>query len=541
MEFRTVVFRMYIFVFIILFISMTIPTAANSADDKPDWQDGRPDGCTTITVGKNATDGGWVTTSHTCDSHRTRSEVNLVPQKTWPDGSRAAMMKRVPDNSQAMPAYRYSPVGEIPQVGTTNSYINTAYPCMNQYQLAIGESTFEGRPSLKSDNGMIDCQQLVQLLMERCKTAREAIKLADNLTKTYGYIDDGECLTIADKKEVWHLEITGPGKGNKGAVWAAQRVPDDYVSVCANASRIREIDLTKPDFFMASANVKKVAQDSGWWNPANKPFEFCYAYDPEGRESFSARRREWRVLSMVAPSLNLHANDKDFPFSVRPDTLVTLQKLVTIFKDYYEGTDYNFVKNITQADSTGKEVISPFANPFMPYEMNKLFKVNGGWGELGERTIARWYTMYATITQSREWMPDEIGGVVWLAFDNVATSIYVPVYCGVTDLPRSFKTPGRTNGFTRDSVWWAFNRLGTLTAQRWGDMHKDVDAVWNPLQKEMFDAQTKTEIEAILLFDQSQQKAVDYITRYTTKWGDRVVERCWKLGDELWTKYDEKW
>jgi len=526
-----------------LIISLNINISESSAVDKkvkPDWIGGRPDGCTTITAGKKATVDGWVTTSHTCDSHRTRSWLAIVPQKTHPDRQQLTMLKRTEDNTQAMPAYKHVAVGEIPQIGTTLGYINTAYPCMNQHQLAIGESTFGGRETLKSDKGLIDCQQLVRLLMERCITAREAVRLAGILTDTYGYNDEGECLTIADKKEVWHLEIVGPGKGKVGSVWAAQRVPDDHVSVNANASRIDQIDLSRPDYFMASPNIFKVAQDSGWWNPEKGPFRFCYAYDPEGRKSFSARRREWRVFSLLAPSLQIDANDKDFPFSVKPDTLVTLKKLVSIFRDYYEGTDYNFIKNITQADSTGKEVISPFANPFMPYDMNKLFKINGGWGWLGERTIARWYTMYATITQSRDWMPDEIGGVVWLAFDNVATSIYVPVYCSVTDVPNSFKTPGRVDGFNRDSAWWAFNRLGTLTAQRWGDMRKDVEAVWYPLQDELFSAQNQVEIESILLYDHSPQKAIEYLTKYSMKWGERVVERAWKLGDELWTKYDEK-
>jgi len=130
--------------------------------------------------------------------------------------------------------------------------------------------------------------------------------------------------------------------------------------------------------------------------------------------------------------------------------------------------------------------------------------------------------------------------VVWLAFDNVATSIYIPVYCGVTDLPRSFKTPGRDNGFTRDSAWWAFNRLGTLAAQRWGDMQRDVVAVWDPLQDELFGAQNQVENEAIQRYSQSREKAIEFLTEYTVKWGDRIVERAWKLGDELWTKYDEK-
>ncbi|MFW5705641.1 MAG: C69 family dipeptidase, partial [Bacteroidota bacterium] len=160
---------------------------------------------------------------------------------------------------------------------------------------------------------------------------------------------------------------------------------------------------------------------------------------------------------------------------------------------------------------------------------------------LGERTIARWYTMYATIIQCRDWLPDEVGGVVWLAMDNVATSIYVPVYCSVTDLPEPYKTPGRPNGYTTESAWWAFNRLGTLTAQRWGDMRQDVDAVWIPWQKQLFDQQKDIEAKALEMYDpQKPEKTREFLTNYTDEWGTKVIDKAWKLGDFLWTKYDEK-
>ncbi|MDZ7393744.1 MAG: C69 family dipeptidase [candidate division KSB1 bacterium] len=520
------------------FSALHVPRLAAQSSD---WVDGRPDGCTTITVGRKASAGGWVGTSHTCDSHRTHSSLDIVPARRHPRGAMVTLRKRTNCDSLAMPSYRYVPVGQIPQAEYTHGYINTAYPCMNDHQLAVGESTFGGRESLRSDKGLIDCQQLVRLMLERCTTAREAIRLADELTRQYGYNDAGECLTIADTKEVWHLEILGPGKGRVGAIWAAQRVPDDHVSVNANASRIRQIDLADPDFFMASANVFQVAQDSGWWDPSQGPFEFCYAYAPEGRTSLAARRREWRVLDLLAPSLKLHPESENYPFSVKPDSLVTLEKLVRIFQDYYEGTEYNFVKNITVTDDSGRTVISPLANPFMPYDMNKVFKINGGWGWRGERTIARWYTMYATITQSREGLPNEIGGVVWLALDNVATSIYIPLYCGITDVAPSYKVDGRARGFSRDCAWWAFNRLGTLAAQRWGDMRKDVAATWGPLQAQLFADQEKVEQEALRRYNRRAAEARKFLTDYAIQWGERVVSAAWELGDKLWTKYDELW
>jgi dipeptidase len=96
------------------------------------------------------------------------------------------------------------------------------------------------------------------------------------------------------------------------------------------------------------------------------------------------------------------------------------------------------------------------------------------------------------------------------------------------------------DGYTRDSAWWAFNRLGTLAAQRWGDMRHDVTAVWAPMQQELFDNRATVEKEALELYGKNPKKARKYLTDYGIEWADRVVERAWLLGDELWTKYDEK-
>ena len=509
--------------------------------DKSDWAAGYPEGCTSITVGRLASVDGSVITSHTDDSHRTRSWMDVVPAKDYDKGSVTPMYKRVADNTQTMPAYAHNEIGNIPQVAHTNGSINTAYPCMNTKQLGIGESTFGGREELQSDAGLIDCQRLCQLMLERCNTAREAITMAGELTAKYGWNDAGECLTIADPNEVWHFEIVGPGKGKVGAVWVAQRVPDDHIAVNANASTIKQINLDDKDHFMASENIYSLAEENGYWNPKEEPFHFCYAYAPHSRSSVAAWRREWRVFDLLAPSLKLDPMAGDYPFSVKPDNKVTLQQIVNVFKDYYEGTPYDLTKDQIVLDEDGNAMISPLASPHMPYDMLNMLRINGGWGTLGERTIARWYTMYATIIQCRNWLPDEIGGVVWLAQDNVATSIYVPVYCGVTDVAPQYKVAGRVTGFTSESAWWAFNRLGSMASQRWGDMRHDVDAVWNPMQEELFSSQKEVEQKALNLYDKKDSAPViEYLTGYSVKWGDKVVKRAWKLGDELWTKYDEK-
>jgi dipeptidase len=498
--------------------------------------------CTSIMVGRKASTDGSVMTSHTCDSHRTGSHVVIVPSRTHPAGAKLLLTKRNMDDSGPMERYGRQPTGTIPQVAKTFGYLAPAYAVMNERQLAIGESTFGGREELKSEKGLIDCETLTRLMLERAATARDAIRIGGRLIEQYGWCDEGEALTIADTKEVWMMEIVGPGKDKVGAVWAAQRVPDDHVSVVANASRIGRLDLDNADFFMASGNVHQIAEELGYWDPkSDEPFRFYAAYNPDGRTSYACTRREWRVLDSLAPSLELHANSNVFPFSVKPEKPVGPEKIMELFRDTFEGTDFDMVKDLTVTDEEGKTVKSPLANPFMPYEMNKVLKINGGWGWRGERPMARWYCMYVTVTQSRSWLPDGVGGIMWFGYGNPAMTTYVPVYAGVTDLPTDYKTDGRTTGFSRRAAWWAYNRVATLAAQRWGDMRGDVAEVRDPLQERFLSAQQEVALAAkeLLAKDPAQGRA--YLTRKTAESCAEATSAYWNLGDLLWTKYDEKW
>jgi len=499
--------------------------------------------CTSITIGKKASADGSVMTSHSDDSHRSRTNIMVEPAMDHQAGETEGMYwrrwaKKVPGQ---MARYENILIGEIPQVAHTYQFLNTAYPCVNEKQLAIGESTFGGRSELKSDSGLIECQTLCRLMVQRCTTARQAIRMAGELLKEYGWRDAGECLTIADKNEVWHLEILGPGKDKRGAVWAAQRVPDDHVAVNANASTIREINLKDKDYYMASDNVYSLAKENGWWD-GKSTFQFAYAYAPQTRTMIACRRREWRVFDLLAPSLKLDPNAENYPFSVKPDTLVTIEKMMSIFKDYYEGTPYDMRKTLTVANKEGKQVISPMANPFMKADELKLHRINGGWNELGERNIAVHFTVYGTIIQCRADLPDEVGALCWFALDNVASSIYVPIYANVTDLPTTYKTDGRMTGFSKEAAWWGFNRVGSLACQRWGDMHIVIDNTWEPLEKQFIDEHKDVEQKALqLLKSGNRQEAIRTLTDFTNRCGNTAVETAWKLGDRIWTEFDGAW
>lgn len=496
------------------------------------------DGCTTITVGKLASEDGSVMTSHTCDSHDGHTIIWAIPRATYAPGTLCPIYK----NTEQWPTRDVKDkelFGQIPQVAQTYGYLYGFYGIINEHQLAIGESTFDGRPELHSKKGILNCYELVRLIAERCKTSREAIRLIDELTKTYGYNDAGECLTLADTKEVWQLEILGPGKDKFGAVWAARRIPDDQVGVCANASRIDEITPGSADC-LASDNVYAVAIENGWWDPkSGRPFRFSYAYNPDGRVDFGCTRREWRVFSFLAPSLNLSPNANDFPFTIKPEKKVSHGKIMEIMRDTFEGTDFDMTKFMIQKGEDGKVEKSPYANPFLYYDEMFIHRINGGWGYLGERPLARAYCVYVHVTQSRDWLPDPIGGVAWIGFANPAMTTYLPMYCGTTELPKSWGTDGR-NRFSRESAWWAFVRVAKLAARIWGHMRKDLAAVRDPLQKEMLDNQAKIEQEAMELYRQNPQEAIRFLTDYVNRMCTKVEGAYWDLGDLLWVKYQDK-
>ncbi len=502
--------------------------------------------CTTITVGKKASADGSVMTSHTDDSGRTRTNVFIVQAKDHSKEAIKTLYRRiVPEKDEygKMKKYTFVKTGDIPQVAHTYKYFATAYPCLNEKQLAIGESTFTGRKEMQSDKGLIDCTALCELMMERCSTARGAIAMAGELLEKYGWNDFGEVLTIADKNEVWHLEIVGPGKDKIGAVWVAQRVPDDHVAVNANASTIRQINLKDKNHFMASKNIYSVAEEMGFWNKkSGEPFRFAYAYAPTTRTSLACRRREWRVFDLLAPSLRLDPNQENYPFSVKPDVPVTREKMMEVFKDHYQGTEYDMRKNLTVTNSEGKTVMSPLANPFMKSDELKLMKINGGWHWRGERTIAVYFTIYATIIQCREHIPDEIGGLLWLALDNVASSIYVPFYSSITKMPKNYETDGRVTGFSRDAAWWIFNRLGTIAAKRWGDMSPVIDKEFGPLQKEFIEGTNNIEHTALQLYkNREYDNITKLLTDFSNKSATKATDSAWELGNLIWTMFDCMW
>ena len=182
--------------------------------------------CTNFIVTKGASKDGSCFLTYAADSHQLYGELYYRPAKDYPAGT---MMDVIEWDTGKL-------LGQIPQVAHTYSVIGN----MNEWQLAIGETTYGGIEELEQGQGMIDYGSLIYIALQRAKNAREAIKCMAELVEEYGYNSSGESLTICDPNEAWIMEIIGKGPSRKGAVWVALRIPDDCICAHANLSRIRE-------------------------------------------------------------------------------------------------------------------------------------------------------------------------------------------------------------------------------------------------------------------------------------------------------------
>lgn len=502
------------------FVAVAVAFAALSSMAQQTLDFDPSQSCTSIMVGRKATTDGSVITSHTCDGSY-RSGLYVRPAKDYPNDTTVTvytgrMFTDYIDDRGPLEAR-----GTIPQAAHTYRYFDTAYPCMNEHQLAMGETTFGGKPEMRSDSGMFRIEELQRLALERCTTARDAIKLMGEMIEKYGYIDGGECLTIADPKEVWHFEVLGPGIDSIGGVWAAVRIPDDEVGVSANICRIPEVDTSDPSRCMASANVRDLARRMGLWD-GKEPFSFWRAYGtnyahPKEPKSFDIR--EYYILNALAPSLHLDFEAEELPLSVKPDKKVSVEDVLALYRQTYEGSDFNPIRALRVAekhkDGTVDTIISPRANPWLTKDEKTLYSALHGSKVGRERPVPVAFCSYGTVIQCRDWLPDDLGGVIWMSFDNPAQSPRIPIYAGTTQLPTSMGINGNRH-YLPDAAIWHFRTPNKLSALKWGRSRKAFeDGIRHFEQKGLSEQPfVKDQYEAILKAD-GQDAARQWLNGYT--------------------------
>lgn len=491
--------------------------------------------CTNYIVTPGASVNGSTMFTYAADSHTLYGELYFTPAADHADG-------------EMLDIYEWDTgrfLGRIPQIAHTYSVVGN----MNEHQVAIGETTYGGRGGLVDTTAIIDYGSLIYITLQRARTAREAVNIMGELVEKYGYYSSGESFSIADPKEAWILEMIGKGtemvsegKGKKattynkykGAVWVAVRIPDGYVSGHANQARIQQFPLNDPENCLYSKDVISFAREKGFYQGTDAAFSFSDTYAPV---DFSGARfcdiRVWTFFNEVNSDMGKYFDyvkgqdlHNRMPLYIKPDRKISNLDLMHFMRNHLEGTELDMSKDAGAG---------PFA---LPYRWRPLTWEADGKTYCNERATATQQTGFSFVAECRSGMPDYIGGILWFGVDDAATTVYVPMYCGMTRTPHSYAVGnGDMLTYSDDAAFWAFNFVANFSYLRYSDMSADVKKVQAELENRYAKEVHAIDVAAMELSKSDPDAAREYLTSYSVRTADETLARWKELGHYLLVKY----
>lgn len=493
--------------------------------------------CTNFLVTKGASSDGSVMITYAADSHVLYGELYHWKAATYPEGSMLDIYEW--DTGKYL--------GKIKQARQTYNVVGN----INEYQVAIGETTYGGREELGSQKGAImDYGSLIYIALQRSKSAREAIKIIAELMEEYGYYSSGESFSIADKDEVWIMEIIGKGEGEKGAVWVALRIPDGYVCAHANHARIMTFPMANGKNSITSKDLDKIfkkevdcvysddvisfARKKEWFSGNDKDFSFSDTYAPL---DFGGARfceiRVWSFFRQINSEMDKYLDyatgqnlKNRMPLWIKPDKKVSAHDLMNFMRDYLQGTEYDMSKDIG-------------AGPFgCPYRWRPLtFKVDGV-TYVNERATVTQQTGFSFVTQSRSWLPDPVGGIIWFGVDDAGSCVYAPMYCSMTRMPQAYEVGnGSMMEFSWNAAFWVFNMVSNFAYTRYNVIHPEIAAKQTELELQFISMIQEIDTKAADLFKNQPKEAIELLTNFSVNTGDALVADWKKFYEYLFTRY----
>lgn len=472
--------------------------------------------CTNFLAGKNATIDGSTLISYSADSYFLYGALYRFPAATYAAGT-------------LLDIYEWDTgkyLGKIKQAEKTYSVIGN----MNEHQLSIGETTFGGREELVDTTGILDYGSLIYIALQRARTAREAIKVMTDLVAEYGYYSSGESFSIADPSEVWIMEMIGKGPRNKGAVWVAQRIPDDCVSGHANQARITTFPFDDKNNCLYSEDVIAFAREKGYFKGKNKDFSFSDIYAPLDYGALRiCEARVWSFFRQVDPTMERFISyvkgetAERMPLWIKPAFKVSAQNFKDYMRNQYEGTEFDMTKGVCAEPFGSKLRHSPLS-----------FKVDS-LEYMHERPVATQQTGFVFVAQMRSWLPDYIGGVLWFGVDDAASALLVPMYCGINEIPWCYNEKnGNLLEYSPTSAFWTYNWVANYAYGKYSYMMTDIKKVQSHWEKEF-----NTLVPAIdkVAVNMTENEARVFLTNFSNSQAENSTAAWKKLGEYLLVKY----
>ena len=416
--------------------------------------------CTTILVGKNASNDRSTMIARTDDGHFDVKKLVVVEPKRQPRKYKSVISHveiELPDDPM-----RYTACPSVDKkngiwaatginaanVGMTATETITSNPRVLAADPLVAYQKAKTRRE-KDVPGGIGEEDIVVLVLPYIHSAREGVERLGALLERYGtYESNG--IAFNDENEIWWLETIG------GHHWMARRVPDDAVVIAPNQFGMDAFDLK--DAFgakkahLCSADLREFIAENcldlnqnGAFNPRDvfgSHTDMDHIYNTP-RAWFMGRFLAPYSHRWDGPDAEFTPESDNIPWALVPDRKVAAEDVKHMLSTHYQGTPYN------------------------PYSSQDTGK-RGMYRSIG---INR--TGVTSICQIRPHAPDAIKGIEWICFGPTTFDAMLPVYANVPDMPAYLKNV--TLDVSTENFYWASRLIAALTDHNYASSIQQIE------------------------------------------------------------------
>ncbi len=361
------------------------------------------------------------------------------------------------------------------------------------------ESIFSNAKALEVDplveTGLAE-NSVFNITLPYIRTAREGVLRLGRLIEEYGSAE-GFGVQFIDQNEVWYLENAC------GHRWLACRIPENVYFATGNQSRFRDYDPNDKENFMASADLIEFAEENKLFNPKKEKFDFHEAYQRDEKlDTTYNYPRVWEIQRILSPSIKNDVTKNSFPVFAKADKPVSIADLKLIFRNHYDNTGHDPYLN-----SNPKEVYRPIS----------IFR-----------------TLQTHIVQVRNWLPQAIGCLNYLALGMADLGVFVPIYQGVRSFPEPYcKGSGHSSN---DSAYWKFRKVMALGMVNYNAYAPIIKETYAAFESETELRQKEMEADYLKIYKEQPMKAQDMLQKFSDDTLNKALEVADALLEELFTR-----
>lgn len=464
--------------------------------------------CFTLVAGKGVTADGSVILAHNEDDYGEQI-VNwlVIPAKDYEANAsiNARHGATIPQASHTLRTIWF----DMPGMDFSDCYLN-------QHGVTIVSNACPSREDSASltDGGLT--WELRQIMAQRATSARHAVKIAAELISHFGYASSGRTYTIADPEEAWMLSVVN------GKHFIALRVPDNAVAVLPNFYTIREVNMNDTARCIASPDLISYAIQRGWYHPeTDGKFNFREAYGAPSSLTHPVNiKRMWGGINLL--SSQFYEMESEFPWAIAPHRKVTVEWFANILGSHYEGTPLDLTDSYTKGHPHSDSADAICAS----------------------------HTQYGFVAQLRNWMPVEIGAMLWMIPRRPCIQAMIPVYCGTDSFPSDFSTVNSQEAQIRhfdrpenlreafpEHIYWQFSRVADSADSNYLRRARQIGPEALKFNRELLLRQEDFELDVMSLHAKDPKAAARTLGQYT----EEVARRWLAITREILETQPPQW